>query len=83
MPLGSGRFMRFVVLYGYQGADASAEQLQLADQLVDAASSELAVVARGQPCLVVGDLNVEPIKIPSLGLGLWKSERISDWMPSV
>ena len=36
---------------------------------------ELAVVARGQPCLVVGDFNVEPLKIPSLAkdmsAGFW------------
>ena len=74
LPLNT--FMHLVVLYGYQGADNSAEQLQLTDQLVDAASGELAVVARGQSCLVVGDFNVEPTKIPSLatkGLsaGLW------------
>ena len=34
LPLGSGRFMHLVVLYGYQGADFSAEQLQLTDQLL-------------------------------------------------
>ena len=55
LPLGVGRFMHLVVLYGYQGSDNSSEQLQLTDQLVDAALGELAVVARGQPCLVVGD----------------------------
>ena len=66
LPLGLGGFMHLVVLYGYQGSDNSSEQLQLTDQLVDAALGELAVVARGQPCLVVGDFNVEPSKIPSL-----------------
>ena len=34
LPLGAGRFMRLVVLYGYQGADADAEQLALTDQVV-------------------------------------------------
>ena len=29
IPLGSGRFMHLVVLYGYQGADVDAEQLAL------------------------------------------------------
>ena len=29
LPLGSGRFMHLVVLYGYQGADADPEQLDL------------------------------------------------------
>ena len=37
--------MHLVVLYGYQDSDNSSEQLQLTDQLVDAALSELAVVA--------------------------------------
>ena len=31
---------------------------------------ELAVVARGQPCLIVGDFNVEPTKIPCLAKGI-------------
>ena len=57
-------------LYGYQGSDNSSEQLQLTDQLVDAALGELAVVARRQPCLVVGDFNVEPTKIPCLAEGI-------------
>ena len=30
----------------------------------------MSVVARGQPCLVVGDLNVEPTKIPCLAKGI-------------
>ena len=70
LPLWFGRFMHLVVLYGYQGSDNSSEQLQLTDQLVDAALGELAVVAWGQPCLVVGDFNVEPMKIPSLAKGI-------------
>ena len=45
------------------------------DQLFDAAFGELSVVARGQPCLLVGDFNVEPTKIPFLAkgtsAGLW------------
>ena len=47
IPLGSGRFMHLVVLYGYQGADVDAEQLALTDHLFDAALGELSVVARG------------------------------------
>ena len=31
---------------------------------------ELSVVARGQPCLLVGDCNVEPTKIPCLAKGI-------------
>ena len=34
VPLGSGRFMHLVVLYGFQGADSDAEQLSLTEQFV-------------------------------------------------
>ena len=52
------------------GADRDAEKLALTDQLLDAAFGELGVVAREQPCLVVGDFNVEPTKIPCLAKGI-------------
>ena len=73
-----------MVLYGYQGADREAEQLALTDELLDAAFGELRVVARQQPCLVVGDFNVEPTKIPCLAkgipAGLWVDlEAASAW----
>ena len=75
LPLASGRFLHQFVLYGYQGADSDAEQLALTDQLFDAALGELHAVASGQPCLLVGDFNVEPTKIPCLvkgiSAGLW------------
>ena len=72
LPLGAGRFMHLVVLYGYQGADADPEQLAVTDQLFDAALGELSVVARGrsQPCLLVGDFNVEPTNISCLAKGI-------------
>ena len=57
-------------MYGYQGADGDAERLSLTDQLLDAALGELRVVALDQPCLVVGDFNVEPTKIPCLSKGI-------------
>ena len=56
----------FLFFMGYQGADTDAEQLALTDQLFDAALGELHVVASGQPCLLVGDFNVAPTKIPCL-----------------
>ena len=31
---------------------------------------EVSIVARGQPCLLVGDFNVEPTKIPCLAKGI-------------
>ena len=69
LPLGSGRFLHLVVLFGFQG-DREAEKLALTDKLLDAAFGELGVVAREQPCLVVGDFNVEPTKIPCLAKGI-------------
>ena len=60
--------MHLVVLFGYHGADSDPEQLALTDQLFDAALGELSVVAGGQPCMLVGDFNAEPTKIPC---GLW------------
>ena len=44
--------------------------LMLTEQLFDAAFGELSVVARGQPCMLVGDFNVEPTKIPCLAKGI-------------
>ena len=70
LPVASGRFLHLVVLYGYQGADGDAERLSLTDQLFDAALGELRVVAMDQPCLIVGDFNVEPTKIPCLSKGI-------------
>ena len=70
LPLGGGRIMHFFVLHGYQGADRDPERLALTDQLLDAALGELACVAREQPCLLVGDFNVQPTKIPCLAKGI-------------
>ena len=81
LPLGAGRFMHLVVLYGYQGAYTDAEQLALTEHLFDAALGELGVVARGHPCMLVGDFNVEPTKIPCLAkgisAGLWVDLEVS------
>ena len=70
LPLGLGRFMHLVYLYGYHGADSDAECLKLTGQLFEAVLGELAVVARGQPCLIVGDFNTEPRRIPYLAKGI-------------
>ena len=70
LPLGRGKFLHLVVLYGYQGADTDAEQLALTEQLFDAALGKLSFVVCGQPCMVVGDFNVEPTKIPCLAKGI-------------
>ena len=47
--------MHLVVAYGFQGADDDAEKLSLTNELFDAVMSELAVVGRGQPCVIAGD----------------------------
>ena len=64
--------MHLVVAYGFQGAEDDAEKLCLTDQLCDAVLCELAV---GQPCVIAGDFNVEPTKVPCLlkgiSAGLW------------
>ena len=70
LPIGGGRFLNLVLPYGYQVFDDDAEQLPLTEQLFDAALAELAVVARGSPCLLAGDFNVEPTKIPCLSKGI-------------
>ena len=54
---------------GYQGVESDPEQLALTDQLFDAALGELSAVARGQPCMLVGDFNVKPTKIHCLQKG--------------
>ena len=70
LPLECCWFLQLVVLYGYQGADRGAEKLALTDELLDAVFEVLGVVAREQPCLNVGDFNVEPTKIPCLAKGI-------------
>ena len=47
LPLGLGRFMHLVVLYGCQGADTDAEQLALTEQLFDAALVSLVLLLGG------------------------------------
>ena len=65
-----GLCILFFFFFGFQGADSDAEQLSLTEQLMDAALGELSDVARGRPCLLVGDFNVEPTKIPCLAKGI-------------
>ena len=71
LPFGGGRVMHSVVLYGYQGVDHDPERLALTDQLLDAALGELHAVAAGQPCLLVGDFNVEPPRFLAWQMGSW------------
>ena len=75
LPLGGGRLMHLVVVYGFQGASDDSEKLSLTNELIDAVLVELSVVGRGQPCVIAGDFNVEPTKVPCLlkgiSAGLW------------
>ena len=70
MTVSEGRVIHLVVVYGFQGASADPEKLRLTEKLLDAALCELDVVASGQPCVIVGDLNVGPDRIPCLLKGL-------------
>ena len=70
LPISGGRIVHLVVLYGFQGASTDSEKLRLTEKLLDAVLCELVVVASGQPCLIVGDLNIEPDRIPCLLKGV-------------
>ena len=75
LPIGQGWVVHLVAICGNQDAEDDAEKLGLTDQLFEAVLCELAVVSRGQPCLLVGDFSVEATKIPCLlkgiSAGLW------------
>ena len=62
--------VHLVVVYGFQGASSDHEKLRLTEKFLDAVLCELAVVASGQPRLIVGDLKIEPEKVPWLVTGL-------------
>ena len=66
LPVAGGRIIHLVFFYGFQGASTDSEKLRLAGKLLDSVLCELAVVAPGHPCLIVGDLNVDPDKVPCL-----------------
>ena len=66
LPVDKGRVVHLVVIYGFQGASTDPEKLRLTEQFLEAVLCELAVVASGQPCLIAGDLNVEPFRVPSM-----------------
>ena len=70
LPVAGGRVVHLVVVYGFQGASTDSEKLRLTEKLLDAVLCELAVVASGQPCLIVGDLNIEPDRSPCLLKGI-------------
>ena len=69
LPTKEGVVHLFVV-YGYQGAEEDADQLQLTDKLLQAVLAEAQVVCLGQPMLIAGDLNADPAVNPCLAKGI-------------
>ena len=59
-----------MVVCGFQGAASDQEKSAFTEALLDAVFCELAAVSRGQPRLIVGDLNNEPTRIPCLLKGI-------------
>ena len=70
LPLGNGGVVHLFVVYGYQGADNDPEKLQLTEHLFAAVLAEARLCCAGQPVVLAGDFNVDPIVIPSLAKGI-------------
>ena len=64
LPTAHGGVVHLFVVYGYQGAEEDADQLQLTDKLLQAVLAEAQVVCVGQPMLIAGDFNADPAVIP-------------------
>ena len=58
------------VVYGYQGVEEDADQLQLSEKPLQAVLAEALEVCVGQPLLNAGDLNADPAVIPCLAKGI-------------
>ena len=70
LPMGNGGIVHLFVIHGYQGAESDPEKFQLSEQFFAAVLAEARVCCAGQPVLIVGDFNAEPIVIPSLTKGI-------------
>ena len=70
LPLGNGGVVHLFVIYGYQGAGNDPEKLQLTDHLFAAVLAEARMCCCGQPVILAGDFNADPIVIPSLAKGI-------------
>ena len=70
LPLGNGGVVHLFVVYGYQVADNDPEKLQLTEHLFAAVLAEARLCCAGQPVVLAGDFNVEPLVIPSLAKGI-------------
>ena len=51
------------VVYGYQGAADDPHKLALTNKLLEAVICEARVCGTGQPVILTGDLNAEPLHI--------------------
>ena len=70
LPLGNGGVVHLFVTYGYQGAENDPEKLQLTDHLCAAVLAEARMCCCGQPVILAGDFDADPIVIPSLAKGV-------------
>ena len=70
LPLGNGGVVHLYVIYGHQGAENDPEKLQLTDLLFAAVLAEARMCCCGQPVILAGDFNADPIVIPSLAKGI-------------
>ena len=70
LPTSQGGVVHLFVVYGYQGAEEDADQLQLTDKLLQAVLVEAHMVCIGQPMRIAGDLNADPALIPCLSKGI-------------
>ena len=70
LPLGNGCIVHLFVIYGYHGAENDPEKLQLTEHLFAAVLAEARMCCAGQPVILAGDFNADPIVIPSLAKGI-------------
>ena len=64
LPTDKGGVVHLFVVYGCQGAEEDADQLLLADRLLQAVLAEAQVACICQPMLIAGDLNADPAVHP-------------------
>ena len=69
LTLGNGGVVHLFVIYGYQGAENDPEKLHFTDYLFAAVLAEAWMCCSGQPVILAGDFNADPIVIPSLAKG--------------
>ena len=74
--IAQGGVVHLFVVYGYQGAEEDADNLQLIDRLLQAVLAEAQGVCIGQPMLVAGDLNADDLNA-DLVVNLCLAEGIS------